>query len=206
MRKAGLEAIRPRSFVPRTTQSLHENGYWPNLLPDREVPSAPNKVWVSDITYLPLDNHGWLYLCVWMDLFSRMIVGWQLEDHMEEDLVVSPLRKALQIRCPEAGLITHSDRGGQYRSKRLVDLVSAWKIRPSMSKADDPYDNAFAESFWGRFKTELLEGGTFCTVEEARIEIFDFIEVYYNRKRRHSAIGYRNPTDYEQEYYKNTCK
>lgn len=120
----------------------------PNLLLDQAPPEAPDQVWVSDITYLALVDGGWCYLASWMDLFTRRIVGWQVDDNMEDALVIVPLRNALRTRQPPAGLIVHSDRGGQYVSNDLHELVRLWKLRPSMSRADDPYDNAFAESFW----------------------------------------------------------
>lgn len=203
MKKVGLEAIQPKSFVPRTTDSTHGRGYWPNLLLDQPLPKAPNLVWVSDITYLPLATGDWAYLATWMDLFSRRIVGWQVGETMEDELVVVPLRRALKLRQPAEGLIIHSDRGGQYVSTELKELARLWHIRPSMSRADDPYDNAFAESLWSRLKAELLEGGVFLSVEDARTEVFDYIEVYYNRERKHSSLGYRSPEQFEQEYITN---
>ena len=203
MKLADLQSIQPKSFVPRTTDSKHGRGYWPNLLLDQSAPTVPNLVWVSDITYLPLTNGEWAYLGAWMDLFSRRIVGWRVDDNMEDALVISPLRMALQARQPACGLITHSDRGGQYVSNEIQELVSLWRIRPSMSRADDPYDNAFAESFWSRLKAELLEGGSFMSVDDARTEIFEYIECYYNRVRKHSSLGYKSPEQVENEYYKN---
>jgi len=134
-------------------------------------------------------------------LFTRRIVGWRVDDNMEDALVIVPLREALSIRQPPAGLILHSDRGGQYVSKDLRELVRLWKIRPSMSRADDPYDNAFAESFWSRLKAEMLEGGAFLDVQDAKVEIFDYIEIYYNRVRRHSSLGYESPEHFESQYY-----
>lgn len=203
MKAAGLQAIQPKSFVPRTTDSKHGRGYWPNLLLGQPLPKAPNLVWVSDITYLPLINGDWAYLATWMDLFSRKVVGWQVGETMEDELVILPLRRALQLRQPAVGLIIHSDRGGQYVSSDLKEVIRLWHIRPSMSRADDPYDNAFAESLWSRLKAELLEGGVFLSVDDAHTEIFDYLEVYYNRERKHSSLGYQSPEQFEQEYYKN---
>lgn len=134
-------------------------------------------------------------------LFTRRIVSWQVDDNMEDALVVVPLGNALKTRQPAAGLVVHSDRGGQYASNDLGELVRLWKIRPSMSRADDPYDNAFAESFWSRLKAEMLEGGAFLNVQDAKVEIFDYIEVYYNRVRRHSSLGYQSPEHFESQYY-----
>lgn len=202
MSQQGLTAIQPRSFVPRTTDSRHGKRTCPNLLLGQPLPTAPNLVWVSDITYLPLVNGQWGYLSSWMDLFSRKIVGWQVDSHMKDELIISALRKALNARNPAAGLIAHSDRGGQYVSDELRALLNDHHIHQSMSRADDPYDNAFAESFWSRFKAEVLEGGAFLDLEDARTEIFDYIEMYYNRIRRHSSLGYKSPLTFEEEYYR----
>lgn len=203
MKAADLQAIQPKSFVPRTTDSTHRRGYWPNLLLDQPLPQAPNLVWVSDITYLPLANGEWGYLATWMDLFSRKVVGWQVGETMEDELVVRPLRRALHLRQPAVGLITHSDRGGQYVSTGLKELMRLWHIRPSMSRADDPYDNAFAESLWSRLKAELLEDGVFMSIDDAHTEIFEYIEIYYNRVRKHSSLGYQSPEHFENQYYTN---
>ena len=156
---------------------------------------------MSDITYLPLVNGQWAYLGSWMDLYSRMIVGWKVADNMEDTLIINALKQGLNNRKPESGMIAHSDRGGQYVSDELRDLMERYEIRQSMSRADDPYDNAFAESFWSRFKAEVLEEGAFLDVEDARTEIFDYIEIYYNRVRRHSALGYKSPLTFESDYY-----
>lgn len=201
MKASGLRPIQPKSFVPRTTDSAHTKGYWSNLLLDQPPPTAPDQVWVSDITYLPLADGEWAYLASWMDLFTRRIIGWQVDDNMEDKLVIVPLRKALRARQPAAGLVVHSDRGGQYVSNELSELVRLWKIRPSMSRADDPYDNAFAESFWSRLKAEMLEGGAFLDVEDAKVEVFEYIEMYYNRVRRHSSLGYKSPEQFERQYH-----
>lgn len=201
LRQKDLVAIQPKSFVPRTTDSTHGKGYWPNLLLNQPLPKAPNLVWVSDITYLPLVNGEWAYLSSWMDLFSRRIVGWRVDENMRDALVIKPLENALAVRRPAHGMIIHSDRGGQYISSELKSLIDFWQLKPSMSRADDPYDNAFAESFWSRFKAEVLEGGAFLDVDDARTEIFEYIEMYYNCIRRHSSLGYQCPLIFEQEYY-----
>ena len=203
MQQQELMAIQPKSFVPRTTDSRHGKRLCQNLLLNEPRPVAPNRIWVSDITYLPLVGGEWAYLGTWMDLYSRVIVGWQVEDHMEDSLIIRPLKKALTWRRPAAGLIVHSDRGGQYVSDELKAVIAKHHARQSMSRADDPYDNAFAESFFSRFKAELLEGGAFLSLEDARTEIFDFIEMYYNRIRRHSALGYKSPLNFEAIYYQN---
>ncbi len=162
MREQGLKAIQPKSFVPRTTNSRHGKRVCDNLLLNQPLPVAPDRVWVGDITYLPLVNSKWTYLATCMDLYSRMIVGWQVDDNMEEDLIISALHKGLGWRKPAPGLIVHSDRGGQYVGSRFRKLLTKHHCLQSTSRADDPYDNAFAESFFSRFKTELLEGEASC--------------------------------------------
>ena len=206
MKKAGLRAIQPKSFVPKTTDSAHGKRNGPNLLLDERrnrlfLAQAPNQVWVSDMTCLPLATGGFGYSGMWMDLFSRYVVGWQVELNMEENLVIRALRKGLQQRKPSAGLILHSDRGGQYVSGKLRELMAGWHCRQSMGRAGEVYDNAFSESLFARFKCELLEGGAFSHLDDARSEIFDYIEMYYNRKRRHSALAYLSPIAYENQFY-----
>nr|WP_241558656.1 IS3 family transposase [Paracnuella aquatica] len=201
LKEHGLKAIQPRSYVPRTTQSRHPYPISPNLLLERAAPVKPNEVWVGDITYLPLSGGEWAYLAVWMDLYSRRIVGWQVESHMREELVKASLNKALQTRGIKPGLIMHSDRGGQYAGSRFRALLRKRKIAQSMSRADDPYDNAAMESFFSRLKAELLENGMFENLEDARTEIFEYIEMYYNTHRKHSALNYQSPMEYENHYF-----
>jgi len=193
MKQCGLKAIQPRSFVPRTTQSRHPYSISPNLLLDRKPSAKPGEVLVGDITYIPLCGGRWAYLAVWMDLCSRRIVGWKLEHHMREELVINALKKALGATVIQPGLIVHSDRGGQYAGKEFRKLVMDTKMQQSMSRADDPYDNAFMESFFSRFKAELLEDGMFENLEDARTEIFEYIEMYYNTLRKHSSLAYQSP-------------
>ena len=201
LRENGYKAIQPRSFIPKTTNSRHRYPISPNLLLERSPPVSPDEVWVGDITYIPLAGGEWAYLAVWMDLFSRMIVGWKIKEHMKEDLVIDAFKMAGQTRRPEKGLIVHSDRGGQYGGNGFRKLLFD-KYHQSMSRADNPYDNAFMESCFSRFKSELLEGGVFENVEDARTEIFEYIEMYYNRIRIHSSLGYKSPTEFELDYYK----
>ena len=198
LRKHQLKAIQPRSFVPRTTDSRHPYPISPNLLLGLAFPALPNQVWVGDITYIPLAGGGFLYLAVWMDLYSRRIVGWRLEEHMQEELVVEALRRALSVRAVAQGMIAHSDRGGQYAGKAFRRLLDKHKIRQSMSRADNAYDNAFMESCFSRFKAELLEEGAFENKQDAQTEIFEYVEMYYNTRRRHSALGYLSPMNYEK--------
>jgi putative transposase len=206
LKEHGLRAIQPRSFVPRTTQSRHPYPISPNLLLDRPAPSKPDQVWVGDITYIPLAEGRWAYLSVWMDLYSRRIVGWQLEGHMREELVITSLNKALQTRSIKAGLVVHSDRGGQYAGGEFRKLLRKRKMAQSMSRADDPYDNAAMESFFSRLKAELLEDGMFESLEDARTEIFEYIEMYYNTHRKHSSLNYQSPTEYENHYFYSLTK
>lgn len=193
----GLVAIQPRSFVPRTTDSRHTLGFSPNLLLTLPAPTGPNQVWVSDITYIMLANGNWIYLTVWMDLWSRRIVSWHVAQTMDENLVITAFKRAALGRQPAPGLIAHSDRGGQYASKAFRLLLAKYKCRQSMSRADDPYDNAFAESYWSRLKAELIEDGAFLSIEDARLEIGEYIDNYYNTIRRHSALGYVSPIQFE---------
>jgi transposase InsO family protein len=196
--KYGLKAIQPRSFVPKTTDSRHNYKISPNLLLNRDMPSGPDQIWVGDITYIPLAGGNWCYLCVWMDLFSRKIIGWQLDNNMEETLVTAAFRKTLSSRKITRGLIVHSDRGGQYASNVFRKIIAGKKMVQSMSRADNPYDNAFMESCFSRFKAELLQDGIFETIEDARIEIFEHIEMYYNTIRLHSSLNYQSPCHFEK--------
>lgn len=195
----GLRAIQPRSFVPKTTNSRHPYRISPNLLKESKTPDSPNQVWVGDITYIPMIDGRFLYLSVWMDLYSRRIVGWDLQDHMRESLVITSLQKALHTRSVYPGLIAHSDRGGQYAGTDFRKKLSRYHILQSMSDADNPYDNAHMESFFSRLKAEMLEDGAFQTAEDARSEIFEYIEMYYNTQRLHSSIGYLSPANFENK-------
>lgn len=202
MMAQGLVAIRPKSFVPKTTQSHPWLKRCPNLLlEESNLPTAPNQVVAGDITYLPSKEFGyeiWLYLAVWMDLFSRKIVGWHVDEHMQESLVIRPMKQLIRLRQPEKGLIVHSDGGGQYGSNGFKGLLKVHKFRQSMTRKDNHYDNAFAESLFSRFKAELLNGGTFLGLADARAKTFDYIEGYYNTVRKHSSIGYLSPDQFEE--------
>ncbi len=200
MQAEGLRAIQPQSFVPRTTDSRHGARMSPNLVSGLSV-ERPHQVFVSDITYLPLAGGRWAYLATWLDLYSRRITGWQVAEMMRAELVIGALRQAIGRRPPARGLIVHSDRGGQYVDTGFRELLTAYGYRQSMSRAGETYDNAFAESLFSRYKAELLEGGAFRDVAEAQLETFDYIERYYNPLRRHSALGYLSPEQYERAYY-----
>lgn len=201
LREHGLKAIQPRSFVPKTTDSRHPYPLSANLLAERSFPLRPDEVWVGDITYIALSDGSFLYLAVWMDLFSRKIIGWQLKDHMKEALVIEAFKKALQNRTAAKGLMVHSDRGGQYAGKTFRKLIASKDILQSMSRADNPYDNAFMESCFSRFKAELMQDGAFDDPEDAQTEIFEYIEMYYNTKRIHSSLNYQSPMNFETSYY-----
>jgi putative transposase len=205
MRREGLRAIQPPKFIPRTTDSGHGKRVSPNLLLGQPKPSKPNSVWVSDITYMPLKGGKWAYLCVWMDLYSRQIVSWQLGENMQESLVREPLERALLKRRVTSGMIVHSDRGGQYLSHKMKKLIKTFKLKQSMSRADDPYDNAWAESFWSRLKAELnMPKGGYESLERLKTVLFEYIDGYYNTRRLHSSLNYLNPVAFETEYYRQT--
>jgi transposase InsO family protein len=202
MKDEGLRAIQPRSFVPKTTDSGHNLGYSENLLMGLKLPpSKPNEVIVGDITYLPLEDGSFAYLATWADLFSRLVIGWDVRDSLHDELVIAAFEKGLIRRGQLQEAIVHSDRGGQYASCRFRSLLKACGCRQSMSRAAESYDNAYAESLFSRYKAELLEGGAFSDLEEARLETFNYIEGYYNRIRRHSSLGYVSPEEYERKYY-----
>jgi putative transposase len=198
MREQGLRAIQPRSFVPKTTVSDNRRAS-PNLL--KEVsPTEPKAVLVGDITYLPLLGGKWCYLASWQDKVSRKVAGWKVSERMTDSLVIEALDKALMRGNIGKDAIIHSDRGSQYSSGSFRKLLSKNGLRQSMSGKGNCYDNAQAESFWARLKTELLDGGAFRSVEEARSETFSYIDGYYNRIRRHSALGYLSPEQFERKF------
>lgn len=200
MRRLGLRAIRSRSFVPRTTDSRRTVRPSPNLLLDAQhTPRRPREVIVGDITYLPLQTGGWGYLASWQDKFTRRVVGWAVEARMTEELVIKAFAKAVASGSVESGTIIHTDQGSQYVSNNFRALLKATGCRQSMSRRGNCYDNAQAESFFSRYKAELLEGGMFEDVNQARGETFSYIEGYYNRMRRHSALGYKTPEEFERE-------
>ncbi len=165
------------------------------------MPQAPNRVLVGDITYLPLAGDRWAYLATWQDLYSRFIAGWAVAETMTEELIITALKQAIGRRELERGCIVHSDRGGQYVGGEFRRLLQQHGLQQSMSRKGETYDNACAESLFSRYKAELLEGGAFQDVEEAQLETFNYVEGYYNQVRRHSSLGYRSPTEFEQAFY-----
>jgi transposase InsO family protein len=196
MRLQGLRAKAKRKFVPRTTDSAHGRPVAPNVLDRQFTAAEPNRKWAGDITYIPTDE-GWLYLAGVIDLHSRRIVGWSMGDHMQTDLVADALSMALARRQPGAGLLHHSDRGVQYASDAYQSMLLDHGIQGSMSGKGDCWDNAVMESFWATLKTELVHQEHYATREQARQSIFEYIEVFYNRKRLHSSLGYVSPETFE---------
>jgi len=195
MRDQGLRAIQPKSFVPKTTNSKHRLGYSPNLLLEVKEPVKMNQLWVGDITYIPLRSGAFCYLAILMDRYSRFIVGWQVDQSMTEGLTLAVLRIAIGKRQPAVNLIHHTDRGGQYAGKRYRNVLRRAGFRQSMSRADNCYDNAFMESCFGTIKTEL-EITEYDNDRAASREIGEYIEYYLN-ERKHSALGYLTPQQFE---------
>lgn len=198
MRNTGLCSRRRRKFVPTTTDSNHDLPIAPNRLNRDFAARAPNCKWVCDLTYIWTDQ-GWLYLATVMDLYSRRIVGWSMQDHLRTSLTSQALTMALEARRPGAGLLHHSDRGVQYASEEYQRLLKSHGIVCSMSRTGDCYDNAAAESFFATLKRELINGKRYQTHEQAKRELFEWIEVFYNRQRRHSAIGNVSPEAFEAQ-------
>jgi transposase InsO family protein len=200
MRNLGISGDPPQRRVC-TTDSDHDLPVAPNLLAQDFSASAPDQRWVTDITYIPTDE-GWLYLSAIQDLYSRRIVGWAMDAHMETSLVLRALDMAIAARKPQAGLIHHSDRGSQYASRDYRRALADRGIDISMSRRGNCYDNACAESLWARLKVELVHRTRFRTRDEARLAIVSYIEGYYNRIRRHSSLGYISPDDFEAAYHR----
>ncbi|MEZ5941864.1 MAG: IS3 family transposase [Planctomycetaceae bacterium] len=198
MKTLGLRAIQPKSFKPRTTESRHTLGYNDNLLLNRPQPVKINEVWVGDITYLPLCQRGqFAYLALLMDLYSRRVVGWDVRGDMTTDLVLAALEYAIRSRAMSPGLLHHTDRGGQYAGKKYRGVLRRHGILQSMSRAGNCYDNAFLESCFGTIKTEL-EITEYKNSECARAEIHSYLS-YYNLERKHSALNYQSPHQFEQQ-------
>lgn len=197
MRSQRLQARSKRPFRPRTTDGTHCRAVAPNWCRQCPAPTAINQMWVADITYIHT-NTGWVYLAAVMDLFSRRIVGWAISYSLQSSLAKEALQQALAFRRPAAGLLHHSDRGTQYASSAFRALLHSHKITPSMSASGHCYDNASMESFWSTLKCDLIHGKVYSDLLEARSAIFEYIEVFYNRQRLYSAIGYKSPVEFEQ--------
>jgi len=195
MKERGLRAIQPKNFTPKTSDGKATMPAL-NLLADKPLPEKVNRAWAGDITFIPTAS-GWIYLAVVIDLCSRRIVGWSLADHMRKELVIDALNNALQSRTIPKNLIFHSDRGSQYGSIAFRNRLQKKAMRQSMSARANPYDNAWTESFIGTLKREMLRGGIFIDEVDARTEIFEYVEAYYNNLRKHSSIDYLTPNQFE---------
>jgi transposase InsO family protein len=195
MREEGLFGKRRRRFRV-TTDSEHTKPIASNLIARDFTTDAPDKVWVTDITYIPT-LEGWLYLAAIIDLFSRRIVGWSMSDRLTTSFALDALSMAILARGPASGLVHHSDRGCQYASDEYQRVLAQHGIVCSMSRKGDCWDNAVAESFFATFKTELVHDAHWKTRDEARAAVFHYLEVFYNRRRLHSTIGYVSPVDFE---------
>ncbi|HEX8822873.1 MAG TPA: IS3 family transposase [Archangium sp.] len=195
MRQHEMVARKRRRFV-RTTDSRHNQPVAPNVLERNFSPGQPNSTWATDITYVAT-RQGWLYLAVVLDLFSRKVVGWSMSQNIDRHLVLNALDMALKGRQPPRGLLHHSDRGSQYASTDYQQALAARGIQCSMSRKGNCWDNAVVESFFSSLKLELVYTTDFATQEQARLALFEYIEVFYNRQRRHSSLGYVSPVDFE---------
>lgn len=199
MRQQGLRAKQKRRFRPTTTHSNHRLAVAENWLAKVPAPIRPNQIWVGDITYLPTQE-GWLYLAIILDACSRKIVGWQVEDHMESSLVTEALKQARERRGHAPGLLHHSDRGVQYASSAQRALLATFQITASMSRKGNCYDNAMAESFFATLKNEAFVAATPQTKAQTKRQLFDYIEAFYNTRRFHSALGYKSPVEFENQF------
>jgi putative transposase len=198
MREQNLCGRQKRRYRVVTTDSRHEQPIAPNRLAELPAPSAPNQIWLADITYIQT-GQGWLYLAAILDLYSRKIVGWASGERIDTALVLAAWNRALLHRQPPTGLVFHSDRGVQYASLQYRSALEVAQAVASMSRQANCYDNAVMEAFWSTLKLELIyrqENG-FATRERARAALFDYIEVFYNRQRLHSALGYQTPAGFE---------
>ena len=196
MRQDRLFGRKRRRFV-HTTDSAHSHRIAPNTLQRRFKPAAPNRVWAADITYVPT-RQGWLYLAVVLDLFSRRVVGWHMSSRLDQQLTLSALEMALISRRPKPGLLHHSDRGVQYASDAYQQLLTSSGALCSMSRKGNCWDNAVVESFFNTLKTGLGHDVDFTDREQATQAIFEYVEIFYNRQRRHSSLDYVSPTEYER--------
>ena len=204
MRQHGIAVEKKRKFT-RTTDSNHSLPVAPNRLNQQFEVDKPNIVWTTDITYI-WTGQGWLYLAIVLDLFSRRVVGWSMAPSLERTLVIDALQMAIAARNPGEGLVHHSDQGSQYASHDYQKILQQKGIVGSMSRRGNCYDNAPTESWFATLKRELVYRTSYTTHAEARQNIFEYIEVWYNRQRKHSSIGYKSPIAYEQEWRKLTAK
>lgn len=198
-KKLGLRCKQKRKFKA-TTDSMHSLPVAKNLVNQCFEAAAPNKIWLSDITYIPTEE-GWLYLAGHKDVFTGQLVGYAMGNRLTKNLVSQSLFRAVVRKRPTAGLIHHSDRGSQYCSHKYRKLLNQFHMRASMSRKGNCYDNAPMESFWGTLKTELVNHSRYVTRQEAIREITEYIEVFYNRQRTQARLGYLSPAAFEQQYY-----
>ena len=201
MQELGICAVKGKRFKPVATKSKHRFGYSENRLKQLGKPDRLDQVWVADTTYLPL-KEGWCYLATVMDLFSRRILGWSVSEHNDSSLVCRALKAAVLSRGGSVGkaLIHHSDRGSTYAGHQYTQLLRSMGICPSMSAAGNCYDNAAQESFYGRYKTTSIGSRRFTDLQQARSHAFEYIELFYNRFRKHSSLGYHSPIEFEQKF------
>jgi len=198
MRQSGIGAVSKRKYRV-TTDSKHTHPVAENLLNRQFSTDRPNAVWLSDITYV-WTSEGWLYLAGVIDLYSRMLVGWSMGPRVKAELTLEALHQAIARRDVKPDLMHHSDRGGQYAATEYQKLLKKTKMICSMSRKGDCWDNAPIESFFATLKTELVYREQFKTRQEAKAKIFEYIEVFYNRQRRHSSLGYKSPVDFERQH------
>lgn len=197
MKKAGV-AVKQRKRFKKTTDSKHNLPVAPNLLDRKFSVDRPNDAWCADISYL-WTIQGWLYLAVIIDLFSRKVVGWTMSSCMKTKLVTEALAMAYFRRKPPKGLLHHSDRGSQYASGEYQQMLESYGMKSSMSRKGDCWDNAVVESFFHLLKTEWIKDTGYCTRDEARADVLEYIEIFYNNHRRHSSIGYMSPSEFEKQ-------
>jgi putative transposase len=196
MHQAGLHSRRRGTRRIRTTDSRHNRPVAPNLLQRDFSASEPNQKWVGDILGIWTDE-GWLFLAALLDTYSRLIVGWAMSTHRDEALLTAALRLAFGRRYPSADLIHHTDRGSQYTADDYLTLLDSYRIQLSMSRKGDCYDNAMMESFFSTLRAECTDRQRFSTRQAARLAVFEFIEVFYNRQRLHSSLAYLSPSEHE---------
>lgn len=203
MSKYGLKAVAKKKFKAATSPK-HSYQTYPNILNQNFKIDAPNKVWTTDITYIRTQE-GWAYLNVIIDLFSRKIIGWSLDKSLHTNIAITSIRKAFWDRKPKPGLIHHSDRGVQYASFDYQMLLKLYKMKCSMSKKGDCYDNAVTESFFHTLKVELINQNQYPDIKKLYQDIYEYIEMFYNTKRKHTTLGMLSPSQFEREYLENNA-
>ena len=197
MKEIGIGARPRKRFVPQTTDSNHNERISPRIFrSESPLPKSPNEIWAGDITYLPVDNKFY-YLSVVLDLFNREVIGWSVDKTLEASGVVSALQNAITSQCSDAQVVFHSDRGSQYASKQFRLLLNKEEMIPSMSRKGNCYDNCYVESFFKTLKDDIYRMGVVLREENIRSEIFKYIEVWYNRNRKHSSLNYLSPLQFK---------